>query len=690
MISSRSAGGPSGTLKCGAMMLTALLVLGTFPQSANAEKKSTAPPTPKSPIQHVVIIIGENRTFDHVFGTYVPKANPVTGDSQYIWNLWSEGIVNLDGTPGPNFKNAQQFSASDTTTYQISPTTDKTAYTALPPSMTGGAPTAGTFSGFPFLSEAVGKIADPDLARGYDRYLTTGATGLPTHSIDTRIRNAAAPANGPYQLTGPHMPYDAYTSSPVHRLFQMWQQTDCNVSAATTANPSGCQNDLFPWVEVTVGAGTNGLKQKTPFTDETTGEGSTSMAFYNINEGDVPYFKALADNYAINDNFHQSVMGGTGANHIMFGFGDAIYYTQYNQNTTFAAGTPPKNEVEDVDPQETTNNWYKEDGYGDYDSAGNPYGGGSYVDCANLSEGGVPAIVNYLDSISIKSNCQSGHYYLVNNYNPGYLGDGTVAPVSGSSPEAYAFTIPPTDQKSIGDLLTANDLSWTYYGEGWDLYVADPTDSNPFDQYCNICNPFQYQAQVMGNPTATLAHIADESQLFEDIDANMLPAVSVIKPSGYNDGHPASSKLDLFEGFTKKIIDAIQANPTLWASTAIFITEDEGGGYYDSGYIQPVDFFGDGTRIPLIVVSPYSRGGWVNHQYSDHVSLDKFIERNWGLKNTISSRSRDRFPDPIQPANSDGSPSYAPTNSPAIDDLWSIFTFPTSPSARPINHKGSR
>ena len=92
--------------------------------------------------------------------------------------------------------------------------------------------------------------------------------------------------------------------------------------------------------------------------------------------------------------------------------------------------------------------------------------------------------------------------------------------------------------------------------------------------------------------------------LYADIAGNgTLPAVSIVKPSGYVDGHPASSKLDLFEGFVKKIVDQVQASPYA-KDTAIFITFDEGGGYYDSGYVQPLDFFGDGTRIPLIVVSP--------------------------------------------------------------------------------------
>ena len=110
-----------------------------------------------------------------------------------------------------------------------------------------------------------------------------------------------------------------------------------------------------------------------------------------------------------------------------------------------------------------------------------------------------------------------------------------------------------------------------------------------------------------------------------------------MKPSGWLDGHPASSKLDLFEGFVKKIVDGVQANPTLWASTAIIVTFDEGGGYYDSGYVQPLDYFGDGTRIPLLIVSPWTKGGHISHVYSDHASVPKFIEANWALP-TITGR----------------------------------------------------
>jgi phospholipase C len=628
------------------MMLIALQVFAGLPQSAYAQ---TAVPATKTPIKHVIIIIGENRTFDHVYATYKPKAG------QTVSNLLSKGIVNANGKPGPNYSLSAQFSAVDSTTadngkFTNSPQ-EKSIYSTLPPSLAGG-PEKTSATTAPFTTLKVAELADTGLAPAYNKYLITGATGIAGGQVDTRIADATSLREGVYQLTGPKMPYDAYTNSPVHRFFQMWQQTDCSVDYATQDNPSGCLNDLFPWVETTIGTGSNGAKQPKNFNDTTTEEGSTSMAFYNMAQGDAPYLKQLAEDYTISDNFHQSVMGGTGANHIMFGFGDSIFYT----NGKGAAAVPPKNEIENPNPQPDTNNWWDQDGYA----------GGSYVNCADISQPGVPAVTNYLQSLSrpVKPNCAPNSYYLVNNYNPGYNGDGTLAS------QYSVFTIPPTTQKSIGDDLVAHNVPFKYFGEDWDLYVTDPTLSNSFNEYCNICNPFQYQTQFMGTQAARQTYIADTTELYEDIDTGNLPPVSIVKPSGFNDGHPASSKLDLFEGFTKKIVDGVKANPALWADTAIFITWDEGGGYYDSGYIQPVDFFGDGTRIPLIVVSKYSTGGVVSHEYGDHVSLMKFIEKNWGLP-TISGRSRDNLPNPVQKANNP----YVPTNSPAIGDLLDDFHF---------------
>src|ERR1700749_4498327 len=163
----------------------------------------------------------------------------------------------------------------------------------------------------------------------------------------------------------------------------------------------------------------------------------------------------------------------------------------------------------------------------------------------------------------------------------------------------------------------------------------------------------------MGNPAHVAALHQHTPNLHAAITTGSLPAVSFVKPSGWVAGHPASSKLDLFEGFTKKIVDAVQANPSLWNETAILITFDEGGGYYDSGDIQPLDYFGDGTRIPMIAVSPFTTPGTVAHNYSDHVAGLKCIERNWTL-NPVTSRSRDNFPSPVASAANP----YVPNNSP--------------------------
>jgi phospholipase C len=636
------------TLKCGAMMLIALQVLAGMPVSAYAQ---TATPVTTTPIKHVIVIIGENRTFDHVFGTYTPKAG------ETVDNLLSKGIVKADGKPGPNYSLSAQFSAVDSTTegngaYAISPQS-KSIYSTLPPALAGGPETPSVAGPAPFTTLKVAKLADQGLAKDYDQFLITGATGIATGQIDTRITDATSLREGVYQLSGPKMPYDAYTQSPVHRFFQMWQQTDCSVDFATKDNPSGCLNDLFPYVETAVGTGSNGAPLPSNFNDTTTEEGSASMGFYNMAKGDAPYLKQLADDYTISDNFHQSVMGGTGANHIMFGFADSIFYT----NTSGVAVPPPVNQIENPNPQPSTNDFYDQDGYG----------GGSYVNCGDIGQPGVPAVTNYLQSLKrpVNPNCVKGDYYLVNNYNPGFTGDGSL--YSALSP----FTIPPTSQKSIGDDLVAHNVPFKYFGEDWDLFVTDPTESNTFDEYCNICNPFEYQTQFMATQAARETYIADTTEFYEDIDTGNLPPVSIVKPSGFNDGHPASSKLDLFEGFVKKIVDQVKANPTLWDSTAIFITEDEGGGYYDSGYIQPVDFFGDGTRIPLIIVSKYTKGGHVSHEYGDHVSLVKFIEKNWNLP-PISGRSRDNLPNPVQKESNP----YVPTNSPAIGDLTGDFQFP--------------
>jgi phospholipase C len=670
----------------------------------------------RSPIKHVIVIIGENRSFDHVFATYVPK------EGETVDNLLSKGIIALDSNKnavkGPNFEKAHQLSAADngpTDAFLLNPPKSTFPNDQLPAPLVGGA----KVSYVPNLcttaitscaaSLQLAETAENGLDPAYYPDLLSGGTGLTSHTPDTRITDVTTLPAGPFQLTnGSSFTYDAYAASPVHRFYQMWQQLNCGEDHASSENPSGCNEKLFSWVEVTVGAGANGVTQpplcssdnaalpcfttnflpNTP-TATTTGEGSTALGFYNVQKGDAPYLKSLADNYAMSDNFHQSVIGGTGANHIMLGHGDAIWFYDPSSKTPFM---PPNNvevdkgspnqgvvsEVEDPDPAASTNNWYKQDGYGNGGYGSPSSGGGSYSDCSDPTQPGVKEIVKYLRSLPqpIDPRCEKGHYYLLNNYNPGYFGDGTNAYIdttAGNTP----FTIPPSSTRSIGDDLNDHKISWKYYGDQWDAYLGDKYQNNYYvapgvvtDEYCNICNPFQYDTSIMAHAGQRAAHMQDTLDLYADINGRTLPAVSFVKPSGLVDGHPSSSKLDLFEGFVKKIVEQVEASPYA-KDTAIFITEDEGGGYYDSGYVQPLDFFGDGTRIPLIVVSAYTKPGHISHNYSDHVSILKFIERNWDIP-PVTKRSRDNFPNPF---TLDFISPYVPLNSPAISDLFDLFDF---------------
>ena len=617
----------------------------------------------ETPIKHVIVLIGENRTFDHLFATYVPQSR----DS--VKNLLSEGIIKADGTPGKNFGKAAQFQAIAPfkTKYYVSlDSDDKAPYSILPEPTLNFSPSPATGEPPPFPAAFLPELGaiEPSLESADLVLLTTGASGAAQTAelpdFDSRIQNFSHLPNGPFPLKGANLPYDSYTGDSTHRLYEMWQQSDCSIRNATLQNPSGCLNDLYPFVI------TSYTSEPDPFSFPIANEvddngGGNSMAFYNMQAGDVPILKSLADQYSMSDNYHQAVMGGTGANHVMMGTGDAIFWSDGKGNPTV-----PPSHIANPDPLPGSNNQYTVDIGFD----------GNFTECGNPSQPGVAAVRNYLATLFYhpKPNCQPNTYYMVNNDNPGFLPDGTVD----TAGIAKGGSVPPTNVRSIGEALNAKGISWAYYGGAYNAAVAleqDPTSTNPAVQigraYCNICNFESYTNAIMGNAAQRTAHIKDATDFFAAIGNSTLPAVSFVKPDGLLDGHPASSKFDLFEGMVKKIVDALNANPELFASTALFITLDEGGGYYDSGYIQPLDFFGDGPRIPMIVVSPYSKGGHVSHVYSDHVSILKFIERNWNLQ-PLTARSRDNFPNPISlPFNP-----YVPLNSPAIGDLFDLFQFP--------------
>src|ERR1700723_2985608 len=309
----------------------------------------------QSPIKHVIILIGENRGTDHTFGVYKPK-----GKHETISNILSKGIVNEDGTPGPNFSLAQQSMVKPQPQYYIgAPKAAKAAYGStgqMPQPNTNGAPIAQGESGAPFVPAFLAELAvvdpSPDFNPLTDTILTTGFTMLPANTVDTRIPNAGVLPNGPFVLQGPNISDDDYTGDMTHRFYQAWQQSDCSVANATKANPTGCLNDLFPFV-----MSTYDLNDKSvPAVQGNFSEGN-EMGFYDAEQEEASTLKTLADRFSLSDNFHQSFQGGTGANHFMLGTGDAGFWSDGKGNPI----KPPANEIANPNPVAGTTNKYTAD-----------------------------------------------------------------------------------------------------------------------------------------------------------------------------------------------------------------------------------------------------------------------------------------------------------------------------------------
>jgi len=676
----------------------------------------------RSPIKHLIVVIGENRSFDNVFATYVPP-----DPSQSVWNLLSQGIVNQAGfQPSKNpSAAAQQHQAVNTVSYEISPDqTGSQPYATLPPPSTTlnalpAPPCQLSLFGFLFGYSGPPTCTDIGLDPEDQVLLSTGGTyqslfapGLGMTpvpdcrytltsggSVDTLTNNSyplVNPANlVSYQSkncvavpllaaiipgTPPPPDFATNTGDPVHRFYQMWQQADCSVSHATAANPSGCLHDLVTWVATTQGWGLTGTCAPTVANPsctppaagdlQATYQGGVGMGFYNMALGDYPIFNALAQSYAINDNYHQMVMGGTGPNSQSIFTGDVYYYADANGDPATPASylVANPNPVQPQGGQHPIDNFYQLDGLPALDPGSSSFGGLS--NCSDHAQPGVTPIIDYLDALSYSpfnsGNCAPNTYYQINNEYPYYDHLGNV--IAAGNPEFPAgpqFSIGPQTIPTIGDSLSKRRISWRYYGEGFDQAGAKSPDGQ---LYCAICNAFQYSKTIM--TTKLRNNLEDLNSFYDDAQRGTLPAVSFIKPDDLVDSHPGTSTPPLFEAFAKRIIESVQANPKLWSSTAILITFDESGGYYDSGYIQPIDFFGDGPRTVMIAVSPFSQYGYVDHTYSDHASILKFIEWNWRLR-PLSKRSLDNLPNPKTAQDAP----YIPTNSPAIGNLTGMFDF---------------
>jgi phospholipase C len=185
--------------------------------------------------------------------------------------------------------------------------------------------------------------------------------------------------------------------------------------------------------------------------------------------------------------------------------------------------------------------------------------------------------------------------------------------------------LPPLTHPHVGDRLDAAGVSWAYYAGGWEAATEGRAD--PDFQYHH--QPLAYFKDCAPG-TRCRARLQDEGAFFAALRAGKLPAVSFVKPLGPLNEHPGYADLATGEREVARLVEAVRRS-SAWPSTVIVITYDEFGGRYDHVAPPRGDEWGPGSRVPMIVVSPFARRHHVDHTPYETVSILAFIERRFGL-----------------------------------------------------------
>jgi phospholipase C len=191
---------------------------------------------------------------------------------------------------------------------------------------------------------------------------------------------------------------------------------------------------------------------------------------------------------------------------------------------------------------------------------------------------------------------------------------------------AAASLVPNQTFATIGDRLNAANVTWAWYSGGWNNALAGNAD--PLFQFHH--QPFAYFANFADGTQAKKDHLKDQTDFTTALSSTDLPAVSFIKPIGEENEHPGYADVATGEQKTVDLINAIKASK-FWSSTAIIVTYDEHGGFWDHVAPPKGDEWGPGSRVPAIVISPYAKKGYVDKTPYETVSILAFIEKRFGL-----------------------------------------------------------
>ena len=441
---------------------------------------------------------------------------------------------------------------------------------------------------------------------------TWGGVMMPGQSVTVTQAQSAGLANAPFNIATAYQASanatitgDMVTRDLYHRFYENQMQID------------GGKNDKFAaWAD----------------------SGSLVMGHFDYSAS--PLYK-LAQQYTLADNFFQGTFGGSFLNH------------QY-----LICACAPTVDAATVTANKMSVNTVATNADGSFTT--------SLVPAATSASSVMTAKPTLLTgNITPLNYFGDNKYYAVNTMQPAFQPSGN-APVDVNGTDADyanpagATTLPAQTQTNIGDQLTAASVNWKWYAGSWNSAIADgmqaPTskrtviyagDANGVASTAAVDfqphhQAFNYYANMdpVTHATDRANHLKDYTDLVSDAAAGTLPPVAFYKPEGLYNQHPGYANITNADQKIADLVTKLQASPQ-WKNMVIVITYDENGGQWDHVAPPKGDKIGPGTRIPALIISPYSKAGTVDHTQYDTASVLRLITRRFGLTALPGLTARD-------------------------------------------------
>jgi phospholipase C len=240
------------------------------------------------------------------------------------------------------------------------------------------------------------------------------------------------------------------------------------------------------------------------------------------------------------------------------------------------------------------------------------------------------------------------------------------APISSTAPSAR---LPLQTHDTIGDRLNSAGISWAWFSGGWNAAKSGKADflfqfhHQPFAFFSNYAlaqSPIYPPNGSTNAPTAgvdstdpggapvgyglgSANHLLDEdADFYRMLNDGTLPHVSFVKPIGEENSHPGYASVKRGQAWAANTINKIRNSP-IWGNCVVFLCYDEHGGLFDHAVPPVVDRWGPGLRIPLLIASPYSKSGFVDHNQYETVSILSFLENLYNLS-PLNTRDANALP----------------------------------------------